>query len=142
MCTFLLFLSGCTQNQNPVNPSEPNPVVIPPVTQPPVVTPPTQTNYQIARSVAESFILQTATYKFDGSNLMFNESLTLDCGGTICYQFVYNFVSSHAGYGDRTGQNLPIVMTNHQIIVTVINKKVYDAYIDHAWNSITKLSII
>ncbi|MFA6089639.1 MAG: hypothetical protein WC755_07280 [Candidatus Woesearchaeota archaeon] len=125
------------------NPSEPNPVVIPPVTQLPVVT--TQTNYQAAQTTAENFIKQLPTYSYDGSNLKFNKSLTLNsenCGGTICYQFVYDFVSSHSGYGDRTGQNLPIVMTNHQIVVTIRNGVVYDAYIDHAWNSETQKKLV
>lgn len=97
-----------------------------------------QTDYQTARTVAENFVKNSATYRFDGSNLRFNKSITLsaqNCGGMVCYQFVYEFTSSHAGYNDRTGQDLPIVMTDHQIIATVRNGKIFQAFIDQTWNT-------
>lgn len=68
------------------------------------------------------FEASVSTYKYDGSNLTFkgfednNDGCMFDDG---CQAYVFQFDSSHAGYGDRTGQALAQVITTHVTIVFV-----------------------
>jgi hypothetical protein len=51
------------------------------------------------------------------------------------------FTSSNAGYGDRTGQAVATVITDHVIEITVIEEKVTSAVIDGVWDEITETEI-
>jgi hypothetical protein len=95
---------------------------------------------EVSRGIAESWIEEESpTYAFDGMNLEFQEALALDLADCYnCYQFVYEFESRHAGYGDRTGQVLAQVITPHTIIVTVENGKVTGATIDGVYDDMAQ----
>jgi hypothetical protein len=96
-----------------------------------------------SRQMAESWLINySPTYRFDGMNFVFKESLALDlvdCEN--CYQFVYDFESRHAGYGDRTGEILAQVITPHTIIITVENGEITQAVIDGVYDDFNQLMI-
>ncbi|MDD3399738.1 MAG: hypothetical protein PHF07_01690 [Candidatus Pacebacteria bacterium] len=95
---------------------------------------------EISRGIARIWIEEESpTYTFDGMNLEFQEALALDLADCHnCYQFVYEFESRHAGYGDRTGQVLAQVITPHTIIVTVENGRVTGAVIDEVYDDMAQ----
>lgn len=69
----------------------------------------------MAKTVAEDFVTNSPTYKFDGFDLKLESSQAGQCPG--CFDFVFSFSSRQGGYGDRTGQMLIQVITPHRIIV-------------------------
>ena len=85
---------------------------------------------------ARTWVLENSpTYLFDGSDLVLEESRRLDvadCEG--CYEFEYSFVSSNAGYGDRTGETLVELATPHTIVVAVENDEVTKAITDEKFD--------
>ncbi len=95
---------------------------------------------EISGGIAEIWIKEESpTYTFDGMNLEFQEALALDLADCHnCYQFVYEFESRHAGYGDRTGQILAQVITPHTVIVTVKNGRITGAVIDEAYDDMAQ----
>jgi hypothetical protein len=46
----------------------------------------------------------------------------------------YNFTSSHAGYGDRSGKVTAQVITGHSILITIVDGTVDSAVIDGKWD--------
>jgi hypothetical protein len=50
----------------------------------------------------------------------------------------FEFDSSHAGYGDRTGLTLAEVITPHQAVVTVEQGEVTDAVLDGEWDMLSQ----
>lgn len=79
--------------------------------------------------VAGSWVQQNApTYLFDGSGLTLKKGITLTC--PACFSFAFTFESSHGGYGDRTGQIVAQVITNHEIVVQVEQGEVVYAVTD------------
>jgi len=84
--------------------------------------------------IARQYVLDSPTYKFDGSSLEYNETIALGC--LNCWQFISKFESSHAGYGDRTGQFLAQVITTHIAKITVISGNVSGAILDEKWDMI------
>ena len=89
--------------------------------------------------VAENFVEISPTYSFDGSGLELVSSDRLRCDE--CYIYVFNFTSSHAGYGDRTGQTVAQIITPHTISVVVKEGHVVQAIIDNEWNEILQKSV-
>ena len=94
-----------------------------------------------ARQIAENFVKNSPTFVFDGidSTLIFVE--TLHPGEEDLWQFDFRFESTHAGYGDRTGQMLAEVITKHEAVVTVENGKVKTAVMDEKWDMINQKMI-
>lgn len=97
-----------------------------------VSTPPEE-----ARMIAEDWIKNAPTYRFDGFDLKFESQEALE---TFPEQhlLVYTFTSRQAGYGDRTGQVLAQVLTPHRIEVTVSEKNVTSAIIDGKWDEVAQ----
>ena len=54
--------------------------------------------------------------------------------GPSTWAFVFEFVSSHAGYGDRTGRALPEAATRHRPVITVDEGQVRLALMDGRWD--------
>jgi len=54
----------------------------------------------------------------------------------VQYIVVLSFESSHAGYGDRTGEVLAQVVTTHVATVKVVNGEVVQAIIDETWDEL------
>jgi len=93
-----------------------------------------------AKEIARQWtVASSPTYKFDGYDLKFKSVGLLKC--PYCYQFDFSFKSTHAGYGDRTGQNLLQVITAHVISVTVNQGKVTEAVTDDAFDEIKVQSL-
>jgi hypothetical protein len=84
--------------------------------------------------IAESFVKNAATYKYDGIPETFKLSDTVSVGNGI--QYVFEFDCRHAGYGDRTGQVLAQVINHHVAMVIVQNKQVISALLDGHWDMI------
>jgi hypothetical protein len=91
-----------------------------------------------SRQLAEEFVKNSPTFEFDGmeDSLKLVETLYPDIENA--WQFVFQFESRHAGYGDRTGQMLAQVITPHEAIITVENGKVESAVMDEKWDMINQ----
>ena len=91
-----------------------------------------------SQEIAEEFVEDSPTFVFDGieDTLVLTDTLTLQC--PYCWQFVFEFDSSHAGYGDRTGLTLAEVITPHQAVVTVEQGEVTDAVLDGEWDMLSQ----
>ena len=82
--------------------------------------------------IAQDFLEAEATFKFDGmkETLKLTETKALSDG----YEFVFEFQSSHAGYGDRTDMVLAQVITPHQARIVVQQSQVVSAVMDGNWD--------
>ncbi len=88
-----------------------------------------------ASQVAEEWVRNSSpTYTFDGTDLNLVSEKELVSGGR--YQFIFSFVSSAAGYGDRSGQMAAQVITPHTIKIVVENDKVVSAVTDQVFDEI------
>jgi hypothetical protein len=87
-----------------------------------------------ARQMAEQFVRNSPTFQFDGieEGLTLVETLYPDIEDA--WQFVFQFESRQAGYGDRTGQMLAEVITPHEAIITVEQGEVKNAVMDEKWD--------
>jgi hypothetical protein len=96
---------------------------------------------ETARQVAEDFINESPTFTFDGigQSLKLVETLYPDIENV--WQFVFQFESRHAGYGDRKGQMLAQVITPHEAIITVENNYVKSAVMDEKWDMMKQREI-
>ncbi len=85
-----------------------------------------------SKQVAKDWIkTESPTYSFDGSKLTLEESKETggeDCSD--CYQFTFNFESSHGGYGDRSDKMITQVITPHTMVVDVKHGVVIEAITD------------
>lgn len=84
--------------------------------------------------IAENFVKNSPTYKYDGISETFKLSDTVPVGNGI--QYVFEFDCRHAGYGDRTGQVLAQVITHHVAMIIVENEQVISALLDGHWDMI------
>ena len=87
-------------------------------------------------ATAQEFVLNSPTYRYDGSNLVYIETIQGDCPS--CWIFVFEFTSRKAGYGDRTKQNVAQVITQHTAHITVENGRVTTAVLDDVWDMISQ----
>ena len=89
-----------------------------------------------SRQIAEEFVKNSPTYKFDGIEDTFKYMETTTLRTPYAWQFIFKFQSRHGGYGDRTGQMLDLVITPHSAVVTVIRARVAAAVMDEKWDMI------
>ncbi len=92
-----------------------------------------------SKLIAKNFVKNSPTYKFDGSDLEYIETLypdTVDC--PYCWTFVFEFTSGAAGYGDRSDESVNPVITPHEAHVTVENGEVTNAILDLKWDMINQ----
>ncbi|MFW6150969.1 MAG: plastocyanin/azurin family copper-binding protein [Chloroflexota bacterium] len=87
-----------------------------------------------SRQMAEDFVRDSATFQFDGieDSLELVETLYPDM--EYAWQFVFQFDSRHAGYGDREGQMLAQVITPHEAVIAVERGEVINAVMDEKWH--------
>ncbi|MCJ7741095.1 MAG: hypothetical protein MUO95_00175 [Methanoregula sp.] len=85
------------------------------------------------KELAESWIREAPTYKYDGSGLGFVNYVQQE-SFPVRHVLTYNFRSSHAGYGDRSGKVTPPVITEHTIKIVIIDGNVDSAIIDGVWD--------
>lgn len=138
-------LAGCTESDNaPPSPSDtaaPTPTLQPTPAGSPTESPipsPVYITEEQSRKIAEEFVRKEATFAFDGmeETLVLTETLVLRC--PACWEFVFEFDSGHAGYGDRTDQMLAQVITHHRAVVTVVGGDVTRAIMDERWDMIAQ----
>jgi hypothetical protein len=91
-----------------------------------------------AQKIAEDFILNSSTFKFDGIDSSIDLSHD-DPGFTSAYRswsFTFKFETRHPGHGDRTGQFLAEVITPHYatVLVDLETQKITMAACDESWD--------
>ena len=92
---------------------------------------------QAAVKTATSFLSEAPTYSWDGVEgsirvLDSYKTQTPDAVWTV----VIEFTCANAGYGDRSGQMVATVVTDHVITVTVEDGAVVEAVIDGVWDEL------
>lgn len=104
---------------------------------PPTATPVPYTVTQSDR-IARAWLQKAPTFAYDGipGAIALTHATVLSCHG--CWQLSYLFSSTHASYGDRTGQALAQVVTTHEAIVTLERYSVTAAVLDGRWDELTQ----
>ncbi|MDD1700855.1 MAG: hypothetical protein LUQ04_08700 [Methanoregula sp.] len=92
------------------------------------------------KALAESWIREAPTYKYDGSGLRL-VNYVLQESFPVRYVLTYTFTSSHAGYGDRSGMMTAQVITDHSIMITIVDGTVQSAVIDGKWDEMGQFLI-
>ncbi|VVC02475.1 Chagasin family peptidase inhibitor I42 [Candidatus Burarchaeum australiense] len=94
---------------------------------------------EFSESLALDFLKADETFKFDGLEtgiaIWPSTALNCSCKG---WHFTFTFESSHAGYGNRSGQVLAQVITKHRADIEVKNGKVMYAVLDGQWDMISE----
>ena len=91
-----------------------------------------------SRRITEEFVKNSPTFVFDGieDTLRLTDTITLRC--PYCWQFTFEFDSSHAGYGARTGQAFAQVITHHTAQITIALGEVKSAVMDNMWDMLNQ----
>jgi hypothetical protein len=97
------------------------------------------TDMEEAEQIARAFVLQSSTYRYDGSNLRL---IGATMGRGDHYVFTYTYQSSHAGYGDRSDGASATAMTDHTIVVTVQDGRVTSAEVDEMYDELNRQVIV
>ncbi len=84
------------------------------------------------RQVAEEFVKQEATYRYDGMPQTFKLTSTTSVANG--WKYMIEFDCQHAGYGNRTGQMMAQMITHHVALVTVESGRVTVAVMDGKWD--------
>jgi hypothetical protein len=87
------------------------------------------------KALAESWIREAPTYTYDGSGLVLVDYVQQE-SFPVRHVLTYNFTSSHAGYGDRSGKVTAPVTTKHTIKITIIDGTIESAITDEKWDEI------
>ena len=103
---------------------------------------PKSTTEEESKKLAEDFVRNSATYRFDGYSLKHSETLYPDLvDKPYLWTFVFEFESDHAGYGDRSGKDVAQVITPHEAHVTVDTGRVNSAILDMKWDMLEQKPI-
>lgn len=92
------------------------------------------------RKLAEDWIRAAPTYAYDGSGLTFS-SYAQQGSEPVRHVLTYNFTSSHAGFGNRSGLMIAQVITPHTIRIAVVGESVDAAVIDDQWDEMGQFII-
>lgn len=117
LITLLLITSGCAVKENGAN---------------------NRMTEEEAQKLAENFVKKSPTFTFDGIEDTLRLKVTLYPEIENSWQFVFQFESRQAGYGDRTGQILAQVITPHEAIITIEQGEVKSALMDNKWDMISQ----
>jgi eight-cysteine-cluster-containing protein len=88
--------------------------------------------------IARNAVLGSPTYVFDGYEMVLKDSSEMPAVCENCWIFLFEFKSSHAGYGDREGQFLAQVITEHTASVVIERGQLKSAVLDDKWNIMTQ----
>ena len=85
-------------------------------------------------SISMTLIKYSPTFAFDGikDSVQLLKIETPDNGQT--WNLLYVFKTAHPGHGDRGGQVLAEVITEHSVQITVSNCKITSAVCDKTWD--------
>jgi hypothetical protein len=91
----------------------------------------------IETQIAIEFLIQAPTFSYDG----IDESIKIiDVRSLLSYPVQYivtlQFDSRNAGYGDRSGQEVDTVITQHTAVIKIVNRTVISANLDNEWDEI------
>ncbi|MGB9176905.1 MAG: hypothetical protein WCB46_09250 [Methanoregula sp.] len=92
------------------------------------------------KALAETWITGSPTYKYDGSGLEFVDYVQQE-SYPVRHVLTYTFMSSHAGYGNRSGKATAQVMTGHTVKVTIVGGNVVAAVTDEKWDEMGQFII-
>ena len=92
------------------------------------------------KALAESWMREAPTYKYDGSGLALVHYVQLE-SYPVRHVLTYTFTSSHAGYGDRSGKVTAQVITEHSITITIVDGHVESAVIDEKWDEMGQFMV-
>ena len=100
-----------------------------------------QMSEEESQKIAEEFLRDSPTFKFDGivGSMKLVETLTARC--PYCWAFTFEFQTRHAGHGDRTGAILAQVITTHRATITVQEGEVVWAVCCENWDMMTQSCI-
>ncbi len=87
---------------------------------------------QESLETAKQFVIGSPTYQYDGYGIEHVETLQTGC--PYCWTFIFEFTSTHAGYGDRSGQVVAQVITDHVAEVRMENGEIKSAVLDDVWD--------
>ena len=92
-----------------------------------------------AEEIALEFLRNAATFKFDGieETIEIEEVRILE-SYPVQFIVIIKFDSSHAGYGDRTGEVLAQVVTPHIAWIKVVEGEVVSAVLDDTWDELNQ----
>jgi len=93
---------------------------------------------QMASVIAWDYMEASPTWLFDGIKGTLQQVSKRKDECPYCWTFVFEFESSHAGYGNRTGQVLAQVVTPHQAVISIGAMEVKSAVMDEEWNMMTQ----
>jgi hypothetical protein len=100
---------------------------------------PVDTDAEEAEEIAMEWLRNAPTYSFDGVE---GSMEIIDTSIAESYPVQYfvsiRFTSRHAGYGDRTGEMLAQVITEHTARVIVSSGEVQSAIIDGEWDELNQ----
>jgi hypothetical protein len=92
------------------------------------------------KELAESWVREAPTYKYDGSGIGFVNYVQQE-SFPVRHVLTYNFTSSNAGYGDRSGKVTDQVITEHTIKIVIIDGNVESALIDGKWDEVGQFMV-
>ena len=97
---------------------------------------------EVDRRLAESFLRNSPTFRFDGlsESVELRERVDGEC--ETCVTFTFGFENSHPGYGDRTDLPLPAAVTQHEAVISIEDGLVSGARIDNIWDVIAQSPIV
>ncbi|MGQ9573588.1 MAG: hypothetical protein ACUVV3_10490 [Dehalococcoidia bacterium] len=98
----------------------------------------TEVSLEESRQIARNYLLESPTYKFDGIEGSLKEVAVNTMRCPYCWEFVFEFQCRQAGHGDRTGQVLLQVITDHTAKVVVQEGEVISAIEDDEWDIMTQ----
>ena len=97
-------------------------------------SPETLVTEEQSQEIARQFVLNEATFKYDGMEETLKLVATNTLSSPYTWEFVFEFQSRHSGYGDRTGMVLLQVITPHMARIAVKEGKVESAVMDDRWD--------
>jgi len=86
------------------------------------------------QKIAYDFVGNSPTFLFDGIEGTLKLVDTIELSSPDSFTYIYQFDSSHAGYGDRKDQVLAQVITPHEALITVENGDITHAAMDNTWD--------
>lgn len=97
----------------------------------------TEMSEEASQVVAEEYVKNSPTFVSGGiaDTLKLVETQYTNC--PYCWVFVFEFESSQAGYGERTGQTLAQVMP-HRAVITVQELRIASAVMDEKWDMLAQ----
>jgi len=94
-----------------------------------------------SQQFAEEFVRNDETFAFDGIAETLTLTDTTALSSPYSWQFTFEFDSSQAGYGDRTGQVLAQVITHHSAVIIVQQGEVTSAVMDDIWDMLEEQEV-